>query len=361
MKKVKSAVLVKVGKIEIRKFPVPSIGPDEGLLRIERVGVCGTDPKIYHGTYKVPRFPLILGHEITGIIEEIGDNAAKKYGVKKGDRVVMEATIRCGYCVDCVTGNYKFCENARVYGTKASCDDPPYLWGAYGEMMYIAPGSIVHKIPNEIPPERAVLINAVIANGIAWVRNAGNVHIGDTVVIQGAGPQGLTSVVAAKESGASCVIVTGLSRDSQRLALAREFGADICIDVEKEDPIKLVADITVNRMADVVVDVTGNGDAIRKSIDLVRKQGTVVNGGMTGADKLTLLPLDKIVLKEIRFQGVFAKQTDVIISAIKLAKSGKYIFEKMVTHVFPLEEAEKALKTVAGETEDYPIKVIIKP
>ncbi len=361
MKKTRSVVLEQVGKISIREFPIPSIGEDEGLLRIERVGVCGSDPKIYQGIQKVPKLPMILGHEIVGFIEEIGGKASQKYGVQKGDRVVMEATVRCGYCMYCITGNYKFCESARVYGIRASCADPPYLWGAYGELMYIAPGSIIHRIPKEIPPERAVLINAVIANGIDWVRNAGGVHVGDTVVIQGVGQQGLASVVGAKESGAALVVVTGLSRDSERLALAKEFGADICIDVEKEDPVKVVVDLTGGRMADVVVDVTGNGASIQKSLDLVRKQGTVVNCGVTGTDKLTSLPLDKIVFKEIRFQGVYAKQIDAILSAIKLAKSGKYLFEKMVTHVFPLEEAEKALKMVAGVAGEYPIKVILKP
>ncbi len=361
MTKTTSAVLEQVGKINIKEFPIPAVGPDEGLLKIERAGVCGTDPKIYKGKMKVPKLPLILGHEIVGVIEEIGEAAAVKYGVQKGDRVVMEATVRCGYCVNCITGKYKFCENAKVYGIKASCDAPPYIWGAYGQRMYIAPGSIVHRISKDIPAERAVLINAVIANGIDWVRNAGDVHIGDTVVIQGAGQQGLASVIAAKESGAGCIAVTGLSRDSERLALAEEFGADVCINVEREDAEKVVADLTEGRMADVVVDVTGDGRAIQKSLDLVKKQGVVVNAGITGADKLTPLPLDKILFKEIRFQGVYAKQTDAILSAIKLAESGKYQFEKMVTHVFPLEDAEKALKTVGGETNEYPIKVILKP
>lgn len=361
MGKVKCAVLEQVGKMSIREFPVPSINEQEGLLRIERAGVCGSDPKIYNGEMKVPKLPLILGHEISGFIEEIGEEASRIYGVQKGDRVVMEATIRCGHCFECITGNYKFCQNARAYGLKASCADSPYLWGAYGEMMYIAPGSIVHRIPKEIPPERAVLINAVIANGIDWVRNMGGARVGDTVVIQGVGQQGLAAVVGAKESGAAVVIATGLSRDKERLALAKEFGADVCIDVEKDDPSTVVADLTRGRMADVVVDVTGSGKSIQKSLDLVRKQGTVVNCGITGTNTLTPLPLDKLVFKEIRLQGVYAKQADAILAAIKLATSGKYLFERMVSHVFPLEEAEKAIKTAEGKTGEYPTKVILKP
>jgi alcohol dehydrogenase len=348
MSKTVSAVLEAPRQIKIKEFPIPSIGPDEGLMKIERAGVCGTDPKIYKGDLKISEFPLILGHEILGEIEEIGEAAAKKYGVQKGDRVVMEATARCGYCVNCLTGQYKFCKNAKVYGIKASCSEHPHLWGAYGQRMYIAPGSIVHRIPKNIPPERGVLINAVIANGIDWVRNIGRVRIGDTVV-------------AAKESGASCVVVTGRSRSAERLKLAKDFGADVCLNVEIDDVVGAVTDLTGGMMADVVVDVTGNGEAVKKSLDLVRVQGTVLNAGVTGTDKLTPLPLDKILYKEVRFQGVYAKQTDAIISAIKLASSGKYQFEKMVTHVLPLEEADKALRTVGGEAEDYPIKVVLKP
>ena len=356
-----SAVLEQIGKIKIKAFPKPSIGPEEGLLKIERAGVCGTDPKIYQGKMKVDRLPMILGHEIVGTIEEIGQAAAAKYGVQPGDRVVMEATVRCGYCAYCITGKYKFCENATVYGIKSSCDDAPHLWGAYGRRMYIAPGSIVHRISKDIPAERAVLINAVIANGIDWVRNAGGVTIGDTVVIQGAGQQGLAAVVAARESGAGCIVITGLSRDVERLALAGDFGADVCIDVEREDAVAAVTDLTGGLMADVVVDVTGDGGAIQKSLDLVKKQGTVVSAGVTGTEKMTPLPLDKILFKEIRFQGVYAKQTDAILAAIKLAESGNTLFEKMVTHVFSIEDAEKALKTAGGETAEYPIKVILKP
>jgi alcohol dehydrogenase len=201
----------------------------------------------------------------------------------------------------------------------------------------------------------------VIANGIDWVRQAGGVTIGDTVVIQGAGQQGLAAVVAAKEAGAGQIVVAGLSRDADRLALAKDFGADVCIDVEREDTVAVVTDRTGGRMADVVVDVTGDSGAVQKSLDLVKKQGTVVNAGITGTGKMTPLPLDKILFKEIRFQGVYAKQTEAILAAIQLAESGKYLFEKMVTHVFSIEEAEKALKTAGGETGEYPIKVILRP
>jgi alcohol dehydrogenase len=133
MRKTIAAVLEQAGKITIKEFPLPSIGPEDGLLKVERAGVCGTDPKIYKGSMKVPRLPLILGHEIVGVIEDIGPEASVKYGVKKGDRVVMEATVRCGYCLYCITGRYKFCEHAKVYGIKSSCADPPFLWGAYSQ------------------------------------------------------------------------------------------------------------------------------------------------------------------------------------------------------------------------------------
>ena len=215
-----SAVVEDVGKMFIKEFPIPDIGPYDGLLKVEMAGVCGSDPKVYHGKLRMTEFPFILGHEILGHIEEIGEEAAKRYGVSIGDRVIMEALAKCGHCEYCLEGLYKFCENSIGYGgISGSSKVPPYLWGAYGQYMYIAPGSVLHKVSENIPREAAVLAGAVISNGVAWTRILGQVSIGQTVVIQGVGCQGLASVIVAKESGASPIIVTGRSVDERKLEL----------------------------------------------------------------------------------------------------------------------------------------------
>ena len=169
-------------------------------------------------------------------------------------------------------------------------------------------------------------------------------------------------MIVAKESGAQNIVVTGLRRDRRRFALAREFGATHCIDVERDDPVDAVREVTGGKMADVVMDVTGRPEGAIKAIDLVGKGGTVVLPGLYGADREIPLALDKVVFKEVRVQGVYSHNIRSVIPAIGLAESRKYPIEKMVTHRFPLEEAERAVRLVAGEIEGKePIKVVIIP
>ena len=154
--------------------------------------------------------------------------------------------------------------------------------------MYLAPETAgIYKVLEDIPAEAAVLINAVISNGIRWVRVMGGVTIGDKVVIQGVGQQGLAAIIAAREAGAAKVIVTGLSKDQERFKLAREFGVDHIVNVEEEGVVKRVAELTAGKLADVVIDVTGNPEALKITPDLVRSQGTIVSSGVTGTDTIT--------------------------------------------------------------------------
>lgn len=361
MPKGRSAVLEGPGAMAIKEFEIPQIGPEAGLLKVEMAGVCGTDPKYYHGKLPVP-YPLILGHEILGRVAQIGDVAAKRYGVGIGDRVVVESSMFCGHCRYCLIGSYRLCQNKRSYGINVSATTPPHLWGAYGEYMYLAPGSILHRISAAVPAEAAVLANAVISNGIQWVRTLGGASVGQAVVIQGIGPQGLAMTIAAKESGAWPIIVTGLSADQDRFELAQEYGADYCINVQEEGLIERVREITDGRMADLVVDVSGSPEAIVKSVDLTRQQGTLVCAGLTGNGVVTPLLMDKIVLNEIRVQGAFSKGVDAVAAAVKLIESRRYPMEAMVTHKFPLDKAEEAVKAVGRDIPGvYPIKAVIIP
>jgi alcohol dehydrogenase len=363
-KKALAAVINGPRDLILREFEIPQIGPDEGLLKVEMAGVCGGDPRIYNGKLKHVKYPLIPGHEILGHIEEIGDIAATRQRVSKGDRVVVEAKISCGSCFYCLTGNHKLCEKGFSYGFGRflTANDPPYLGGAYAQYLYLAPGTILHKIQEDVPAEAAVLTCAVIGNGIQWASRLPGTKIGDAVVIQGIGQQGLAAIIGAREAGASPVAITGLSMDEYRFPLAKEFGADYCINVEKEDVIERVNDITKGRMADVVVDVTGNANAVVTSIDLVRPQGTVVVAGDPGKGVTSPIETEKLVTKEIKLQGAHSRGIEAVNVAVRLVESKKYPFEKMVTHKFPLREVEKALLTAGREIPDVqPIKVVILP
>ena len=362
--KTRSMVLTGPRKMVMQEFEIPPIGPEEGLLAVEMVGICGSDVGRYKGkAADLPTpYPLILGHEIVGRFEEIGEEASRRWGIKKGERAIVLCIFGCGICPPCLLGNLNHCESSFRYGLTISCKDSPHLWGAYGKHLYVSPRALVQKIGDDVPPEVGVLIAAVLANGVRWMRTMGGTTIGDTVVIEGPGPQGLAGVIAAKESGASRIIVTGLTRDKKRFDLAREFGATDLVNAEEQNPVEAVREMTGGKMADVVMDTSGNPAGGKLILDLVGKGGTVVVPGSYGFTTEIPLVLDKIYTKEITIQGVRGQDISSVKASVDLAKAKKYPLEKMVTHRFPLEQAEAALHLVAGEGggEDV-IKVVLVP
>lgn len=360
-KMVKAAVLLAPGRMELQEFPFPEIGDDEALLRVERAGVCGTDAKLYHGDSLRKSFPSILGHEILGRLEHVGKKMVASHNVQAGDRVVVEAFIPCSDCSFCREGLYKFCKQSRSYGF-VGADAPQYLWGAFSEFMYVAPNSILHKIADHLDPKAAVVAASCLANGIRWMRTLGGAAIAKPVVIQGVGSQGLSAVVAAKESGAFPIIITGLTADAARLALARELGADITVDVEKEDVLEVVREATSGELADTVLDVSGNARAIALSVKLVKRLGTVVCAGTTAGGAPASISTNDIVNKEVRFQGAWSHSFESARQAIRLAETGAYPLEKVISHEFTLEDAEVAVRAMGREIEGLdPIKAAVRP
>src|SRR5256885_12101969 len=222
-------------RLALRELRVPDIGDDSALLRVEACGICGSDAEQYAGVLPV-RMPVVPGHEPLGVIERIGDRAAKRWGVDVGDRVAVESIIRCGHCRACIGGRYQLCRGrGGLFGHGyVPLDRPPGLWGAYADYMYLDPLSIVHRVREDIPASLAVMFNPLGA-GFRWAVEIPATGPGDSVLVLGPGQRGLASVIAARAAGADTIIVTGLSRDARKLALARELGADHVIDVERED------------------------------------------------------------------------------------------------------------------------------
>ncbi len=363
MRKQSRAVVLKgPGSLEMKSFPIPVIGEDEGLLEVELVGVCGSDPAIFSGrSTRGPRpYPIILGHEIVGRVVEMGEIARKRRGLELGDRVVLEYAFGCGSCEMCLSGSYTLCDANFTYGSMISCKEPPHLFGGYSDYVYIHPRAMVHKLGEEVSPEVGVLICAVLGNAIRWLRHKGGVSIGDSVVIIGPGQQGLAGVVVAREAGAEPVVVVGLERDAPRLAMARELGAHLTVNLERQDPVQEVAEVTDGKMAKVVMDVSGSPGGACLAIALAGKKATVVLPGIY--KKEVSLALDQVVFKELRLLGVFSHDFQAVGPAVKMARQGKYPLHRLVSHRFPLEEAERALRLVAGqEPGEMPLKVVLDP
>src|SRR5439155_229282 len=233
--------------LELRELTIPDIDDDSGLLRVEACGICGSDAAQYAGVLPAG-LPVVPGNERLGVIERIGDRAAKRWGVGVGDRVAVEATIPCGHCPACHAGRYQVCRGRGfLFGHGyVPLAQPPGLWGAYADYMYLDANSIVHPIRKDIPASVAVMFNPLGA-GFRWAVEIPGTGPGDTVLVLGPGQRGLASVIAARAAGADAIIVTGLTRDAKKLALAKELGADHVIDVEQEDARARVKELTGGR------------------------------------------------------------------------------------------------------------------
>src|SRR5258706_9560420 len=247
MASVRAAVLVKPKTLEAREFARPAIGLDDGLLRIEACGICGSDYEQYEGAQPQHEdytpYPVIPGHEPLGIIEEIGARARARWGVAEGDRVEVRSGYGCGQCEACARWEPRHCpKRGGTYGY-TDVGKPPCIWGGYAEDMYLSPYSVVKKMDPRIPAGVAVMFNPLAA-GLSWAAPGPATKAGDRGVILGAGQRGLCSVIAPRAAGAPQVVITRLSRDAQELALARELGADATVDVEREDVVTRVREVT---------------------------------------------------------------------------------------------------------------------
>ncbi len=334
-------------KLEPRELAIPEIGADDALLRVEACGICGSDYEQFEGLLRTP-VPAVPGHEPLGIIEAIGDAAAARWGVDVGDRVAVETMISCRFCPPCLAGSYHLCRSRRIY-SYIPLSEPPGLWGAYAEYMYLAPNAIVHKVDATLSPEIAVMFNPLGA-GFRWAVEMPGTGPGDTIAILGPGQRGLASVLACREVGAERIIVTGLEADRRKLELAREFGADHTIDVENEDTKQRIQELTDGRGADVVVDVSSYAtEPVAAALDYVAPGGTIVLAGVKGFKPIPAFVSDKIVMKEIRILGAIGVTQTGYESAIRLIEARRRPVEKMHTHDFALDEAELAIRTLARE------------
>jgi len=358
--KIRAAVQVGPRRIEMQEFERPQIGPDEGILRVEACGICGTDVEQYSGRAKLTAYPFIPGHEPLGVIDEIGARAAQKWGVKVGDRVAVEPLLACGSCEPCLAGLRTLCPQQMSYGfTPLSV--APGVWGAYSDYMYLHPWTVLHKMSAAIPAEIAVMFNPLGA-GVRWAVNTPPLKPEDTLVILGAGQRGLAAVIAARAAGVGRIIVTDVAKASNKLALALELGAHHTIVADEDDAVQQVARLTRGRLADVVLDVNGATQPVIDSIEMVRPGGTIVLAGVKGTEVTTGIVTDKLVFRSITMRGVFTVDSASYRQAIQLIESGTVPLNKFRTTKFALEDAEAAILRLAGSDGLPPaIHVVIQP
>jgi L-iditol 2-dehydrogenase len=351
-KTMKAYMLTAYNKLELREIPVPEVGREEVLCRIKAIAICGTDPEIIKGSYAgkwPPSFPIVLGHEWSGEVAKVGEGVTD---FKVGDRVAGEAHKGCGFCTNCLRGNYTICLN---YG-KSETGHRHYGFtnpGANAEYNVYSVKAI-KKIPDNLSFSHASLVDTagVALHGIKLV----GITVGGTVVIYGPGPIGLCALQIVKHMGAKNVIMVGRKH---RLQVAKEIGVDYAIDFEKEDPVRKIMEITNGIGADEVIECSGAYETIDQSINSVKKGGKISLVGNYEDDKVKISSITKLVFNETMMIGSRANP-NVSADVIGLFEKGIIKGDKIVTHHFPLEKYQEALDVFVNR-EGGAVKVVIEP
>jgi threonine dehydrogenase-like Zn-dependent dehydrogenase len=329
-----AAVFLGDDRYEIREFPVPDPPPGGAVLRVEAVGLCGSDVAQFHGVELVPggsAFPVVPGHETVGRVVKLAPDA--QLGVQEGDRVAVDEILSQA-------------PPFRIYGySDMTGEGRVGLWGGYGEYMEIFAGTRLHRMSDRYPAEQLTLFEP-LANAVNWVDRAG-VEEGDTVVVQGPGHQGLAVLEAVLAKKPKRVVVTGTSEDTLRLDTARALGATDVVAVDVDDPVEVVADLTGGAMADVVMDIASVVQTVPLCIDLVKWNGRILLAGLKHYAPIPNLVTDMIVMKSLTVVGGSGFTPDSMARAVEMLETGEAKSELVVGEVFSLDGIEAAMGLLA--------------
>jgi L-iditol 2-dehydrogenase len=327
--KMKVAVMRGLGKMGYETRDIPQEKENEVLVKVEYVGVCGSDLHYYEfgkiGDYVV-KPPYVLGHEAGGTVVEVGKNVTN---LKVGDRVALEPGKTCGHCEFCKTGRYNLCPDVVFFAT-------PPVNGVFQE--YVAhEAGLCFKLPDNMDTMEGALIEP-LAVGFHAAKQ-GNAEIGQTAVVFGAGCIGLVSMLALKAMGLSKVYVVDIMQN--RLEKALELGAAQVINGKEEDTIEAIRRLTENRGVDLVIETAGTEITSRQSVHIAQKGGTIVFVGYSKSGEITL-PMSLALDKELTFKTVF-RYRHIYPLAIDAVSSGKVNLKGIVTNIYDFDDIQRAM------------------
>jgi len=328
--RLKAAVFYEKGQpLKVEDVETPKIEEDEVLVKVAACGLCRTDLHYLHGvpTFKKP--PIILGHEISGTVEELG---AKVENFQKGDNVLIPPVFSCGHCAWCRQGRGTICTNQIMVGNHRD--------GGFAEYVAVPADSIFH-LPSNVPLKEACIISDAISTPYHAVVNRGMVRPGDTVAIFGCGGVGLSTVQMASVVGASVIAVDIFD---EKLEMAKKVGAYETINAKTEEDVAKKIRKTTGGGVDVAMEVIGNPTTIQQAYNSVRWGGTVVVVGYTHKD--VTLNAGRMMFREIEIKGSLGCGLQDFPKIIELVSTGKLKVEPLVTHQYPLDEINKGFEVL---------------
>jgi len=333
----------------LQTYPLPEVEPDAILVKTGLATICGSDLHRLHGGGAPTPVPSIIGHESVGTVFRLGRNVkydAAGEELAVGDRIIYPYFAFCGRCYYCMTGRPTLCDKKLTLSGGLPSDKPPHFNGAFAEYIYLRPGIVVFKAPDELTDPVLAPINCSLATVFHGAQKIG-VQSGDVVLVQGAGALGIYAIAVAKEMGASTVIVTDFVE--KRLELAKQFGADFVVNGaefasadSRIDEVRKIAGVGV----DVAFEFTGVADAFREGLRMLRKGGRYLAVGGLASNSIVQVDLSSIVLNEFRIEGKMMYEVWVLPRILKLLSRtrNKYPYERIVTHQLPLEKINEAFR-----------------
>ncbi len=338
----------------LKEYPLRPVLPREALVRITMSTICRSDIHSYLGHRPNP-CPGILGHEIIGVIEELGNEIERDMRgdpLRIGDRVTWTEYFFDGDChYRDVHDMPQKCKGVRKYGHDLAEEDPHFL-GGFAEYCYILPGTGILKLPDELSDEEATPLNCGVATMVS-VTEATQISLGDTVVIQGLGLLGLYGCAMAKARGARLVI--GLDAVPDRLEIAREFGADITMNVAEmgqDALIDSVRDLCPPDGADAVIEVCGVPDVVAAGLRMLRVGGRYTLAGLVNPDAFITIDANILVRQWITLRGIHNYHPRHLIQALDfvMANRDRFPFKDIVDSKFALADLDEAFKRAADRS-----------
>ncbi|MCL2360764.1 MAG: NAD(P)-dependent alcohol dehydrogenase [Defluviitaleaceae bacterium] len=339
MKTMKTAVMTGIRKMKFENRPIPILGSDEVLVKLEYVGICGSDIH-YYESGKIGDFivepPFVLGHECAGTIVEVGQNVKH---LAKGDRVALEPGKTCKICKYCREGDYHLCPDVIFFAT-------PPVDGVFQE--YVAhEAALCFKLPDNVSTLEGALIEPLAIGFHA--ANYGGAELGQTAVVFGAGCIGLVSMLALKAKAVTKVIVVDSLK--KRLDKALELGADEVINFTEADVAAHINDI------DLCIETSGAQSATATAIDICAKGATIVMVGYSSSDNISI-PMNAAINKELTFKSIF-RYRHIYPMAIEAVASGKVKLKALADYICDFDELPKAMEHVIEKKADI-VKAVVR-